>query len=155
DDGRALYYEGTVEDITARRETQQELRTSREEYRHLVENATDIIFACDPYGYFTYINPIVRHVAGYDEKHLIGKHFREISDPGHRQDAEAFYRQQFVTRAPNTYYEFPILRPDGERVWIGQNVQTLMRGEWVVGFQAVARDITERVKMRDELARAR
>jgi len=62
---------------------------------------------------------------------------------------------QFSDRTPNTYFEFPVLKPDGQRVWVGQNVQTLMSGDWVVGFQAVARDITERKKMRDELARAR
>src|SRR5436190_4191907 len=67
EDGRALYYEGTVEDITARRETEEELRTSREEYRHLVENATDVIYSCDAYGSFTYVNPTIRNVLGYDE----------------------------------------------------------------------------------------
>jgi two-component system sensor histidine kinase/response regulator len=154
-DGRALYYEGTVEDITARRETEEELRTSREEYRHLVENATDVIYSCDAYGCFTYVNPTIRNVLGYNEKDFVGKRFHDFIDPEHREPVEAFYHQQFLSRTPNTYYEFPVLRPDGERVWIGQNVQTLMSGEWVVGFQAVARDITERKKMRDELARAR
>ena len=155
DDGEVLYYEGTIEDVTARRETEEELRTSREEYRHLVENANDVIYSCDPYGYFTYVNPTVRVVLGYSERDFLGKHFREIIDPEVRESVEEFYRKQFVTRAPNTYYEFPAVTASGDRVWIGQNVQTLMSGEWVIGFQAVARDITVLKKMRDELARTR
>ncbi len=155
DDGRVLYYEGTVEDITTRRETEEELRHSREEYRHLVENATDVIYSCDAYGYFTYINPTVRTVIGFSESDLLKRHFLEVIDPDYRGDVAEFYRRQFVTRAPNTYYEFPVRTPQDERVWIGQNVQTLMSGDWVIGFQAVARDISGRKKMEEELARTR
>ena len=150
-----LYYEGTVEDITARRAAEEELRTGREEYRHLVESATDVIYSCDPYGYFTYVNPTVRTVTGYSEHDLLKKPFTEILDPDYREAVRAFYQQQFVTRAPNTYYEFPIRTPSGETVWIGQNVQILLSDDRVMGFQAVARDISERKKMEEELARAR
>ena len=153
--GRVLYHEGTVEDITTRRETEEELRTSREEYRHLVESATDVIYSCDAHGYFTYVNPTVRTVTGYSEHDLLKSHFLDIIDPEFRDEVQDFYRQQFLNRAPNTYYEFPLRKPDGEQVWIGQNVQTLLSGDFVIGFQAVARDITERKKMRDELASAR
>ncbi|MEK6372011.1 MAG: PAS domain S-box protein [Acidobacteriota bacterium] len=152
---QVLFYEGTVEDITARRETEEALRTSREAYRHLVENATDIMYSCDPYGRFTYVNPTVRTVIGYSEHDFLKKHFLEIIDPEYRQQVEEFYRRQFTTRAPNTYFEFPVSTPAGERVWIGQNVQTLMRGDRIIGFQAVARDISERKKMEEELARTR
>jgi two-component system, sensor histidine kinase and response regulator len=150
-----LFYEGTVEDITARRETEEALRTSREAYRYLVENATDIMYSCDPSGRFTYVNPTVRTVIGYSEQDILKKHFLDIIDPEYCPRVEAFYRRQFQARAPNTYYEFPAITPTGERVWIGQNVQTLMRGGRIIGFQAVARDISERKKMEEELARTR
>jgi PAS domain S-box-containing protein len=154
-EGRALYFEGTIEDITARRDTEEQLRKSREEYRHLVENATDVIYSCDAQGYFTYVNPTIRTVLGFSERDFIGRHFREILDPEFREQVEVFYREQFRLRTPNTYYEFPVVTADGQRVWIGQNVQTLMDRDWVIGFQAVARDITERKRMQEELARAR
>jgi two-component system sensor histidine kinase/response regulator len=150
-----LFYEGTIEDITARRATEEELRASREAYRHLVENATDVMYLCDPYGRFTYVNPTVRTLIGFSEQEFLKKHFLDIIDPEYRGEVEAFYRRQFTSRAPNTYYEFPVNRPSGERVWIGQNVQTLMSGDRIVGFQAVARDISERKKIEEELARAR
>jgi two-component system, sensor histidine kinase and response regulator len=156
DDGNGVvYYEGTVEDITQRRMTEEELRRSREEYRHLVESATDVIYSCDAYGYFTYVNRTIRTISGYAERELLKKHFTTVIDPEYHEQVVAFYARQFRTRAPNTYYEFPIRRPDGERVWIGQNVQTLMLGDRVVGFQAVARDISERRKIEEELARTR
>lgn len=52
------------------------------------------------------------------------------------------YQHQFISRTPNTYNEFPVLTVDGQKLWFGQNVQLLMDGEQVKGFQVLARDIT-------------
>ena len=155
DDGRIMFYEGTVEDITDRKETERELRKSREQFRHFVENATDIIYRADVHGTFRYVSPAVHKITGYTEEELVGKHFLELIEPEYRALAEDFYRTQFRTKAPNTYFEFPIRSKDGQRVWIGQNVQTLLTGEWIIGFQAVARDISDRKRMEVELAQAR
>ena len=153
--GQILFYEGTVEDVTSRIETERELRSSREEYRHLVESATDIMYSCDPNGILTYINPTVRKVIGYTEEELIGKDFLSTVDPEYHPAATAFYKAQFESRAPNTYYEFPVIARNGARVWLGQNVQTLIEDDWVIGFQGVARDISDRKKMEEQLAQAR
>ncbi|HKB80446.1 MAG TPA: PAS domain S-box protein [Thermoanaerobaculia bacterium] len=155
DSGRILSIEGIVEDITERKRTQEELRENRERYRQLVENANDIIYRTDAYGNFTYVNPTVRKILGYTEEELLGRHFTDLIGPEHRELARAFYNVQFQTRAPNTYFEFPVLAKHGEPVWLGQNVQIVVTGHWVLGFQAVARDISERKRMETELGQAR
>jgi PAS domain S-box-containing protein len=148
-------YDGMVEDITDRKRAQEELRETRERYRQLVENASDIIYRCDAHGHFTYVNPTVRKILGYTEPELIGKHYLDLVAPDHRQLAEEFYTIQFRTKTPNTYYEFPVIAKGGRVVWMGQNVQTVMTGEWILGFQAVARDVSERKQMELQLAQAR
>jgi two-component system sensor histidine kinase/response regulator len=155
ENGELISYEGTVEDITERRRVQEEMRETRERYRGLVENANDIIYRADAYGHFTYVNPTVRKILGYTEEELVGKHFIDLVAPSHRELADAFYKIQFQTKTPNTYYEFPVLAKNGEVIWMGQNVQTVVTGQWVLGFQAVARDISERKRMEGELAQAR
>ena len=155
ENGAMISYEGTVEDITSRKREQEEARETRERYRQLVENANDIIYRADAYGQFTYVNPTVRKILGYTEEELIGKHFTVLVAPSHRELAEAFYKIQFQTKTPNTYYEFPVLAKNGSTVWMGQNVQTVLTGQWILGFQAVARDISERKQMEEELAQAR
>jgi len=155
ENGRIISYEGIVEDITERKRAQEEVRETRERYRQLVENANDIIYRCDAHGHFTYVNPTVRKILGYTEEELIGKHFTELVAPDHKEVVEAFYRLQFQTKIPNTYYEFPVLARNGDVLWMGQNVQTIVTGQWILGFQAVTRDVSERRRMEMELAQAR
>jgi two-component sensor histidine kinase len=53
----------------------------------------------------------------------------------------------------NTYTELPIVTKDGREVWIGQNIQMVMKDGQVTGFQAVSRDITERKRAEAETQR--
>jgi signal transduction histidine kinase len=55
----------------------------------------------------------------------------------------------------NTYHEFPAMTVDGYEIWLGQNVQIIQEGDKVIGFQAVARDITDLKRAQDALALAR
>lgn len=133
-------------EITERRQAEEALRESEERYRRLVENANDIIYRADANGHFTFFNPIAMKIFGYSKKDLTGKHYLELMRPDYRKDAERFYGLQFVKEIHNTYYEFPAITKDGREIWLGQNVQLIMEGDKVAGFQAVTRNITERVQ---------
>ena len=134
---------------------QQELRESLARYRHIIENANEIIYRADHRGYFTYVNPAATRITGYDEDELIGHHYLELIDPDYRDAAAHFYRHQFTTHAASTYFEFPMIAKSGVRIWMGQNVLTVLDADRIVGYEAIARDITERKGIEDELARTR
>ncbi|MBS0170189.1 MAG: PAS domain S-box protein [Nitrospira sp.] len=131
-------------DITAAKQTHEALRDSQERYRLLVTKANDIIYRTDASGRFTFVNPVAMRLMKYTEPELLGRRFIELIHPDHQPAAERFYGRQFIRQRPSTYYEFLALAKDGREVWIGQNVQVLLEEGKVVGFQAVARDITER-----------
>lgn len=157
DAGKVTGLVGISRDITKRVRAEQALRKSEEGYRQLVENATDIIYEMDDSGHLTFVNALAVRVTGYSEKELIGKHYLDLIRPDYRLDVERFYRSQFVRKIQNTYYELPAVTRDGTTLWLGQNVHLVTkagrplrptrsaRSERIVGFQAVARDITERV----------
>ena len=132
------------EDITARAKAEEAVRTSEKRYRQIVDNADDIIYGTDKKGRFTLINPVAERITGYSEDELLSRHYLDLVNPAYRKDTERFYRLQIIKRRQNTYYEFPIVTRDGTEVWLGQNVQLVIEGERIVGFQAVARDITNR-----------
>jgi len=125
-----------------------------ERYRALVENATDIIYWTDAGGRFTRVNPMAARLMRYPEDQLLGRHFADLIDPAHRAAALQFYTRQFKERRPHSYYEFPTITGSGSTVWFGQNVRALFEPDGrVAGFEAVARDITERKQLERERER--
>jgi PAS domain S-box-containing protein len=133
-------------DITDRVRVEGALKESEERYRTLVENATDIVFRTDGTGNCTFVNPATLRITGYDEEEIIGKQYTILIRPDMRDEAMKFFGRQFVKRIQNTYSEYPMLTKDGQEVWFGQNTQLIVEDGHVIGFQAVARDITERKK---------
>jgi two-component system, sensor histidine kinase and response regulator len=126
-----------------------------ERYRHIIENANEIIYRADYRGRFTYVNPASMRITGYEEEELIGRHYLDLIDPDFREAAEHFYEHQFRTRERASYFEFPMITKAGVRIWVGQNVLTVLDGDRIAGYEAIARDITERKGVEEDLARAR
>ena len=140
--GRRKLERGEAERIAA----EKSLKESEERYRDLVEISNDIVYRTDVGGIFTFANQVASRITGYSEKELVGRRFTDLILPEYREETGKFYGRQFIKKIPNTYYEFPLLTKTGETVWIGQNVQLITKGEEILGFQATARDKTERKK---------
>ncbi len=158
-DSRAVVisYEGTpatvnfITDITERKNAEKALQESEERYRSFVENASDIVFRTDDSGHFIFINPAGLRNTGYEEEELIGTHYPVLISPEMCEETLKFFGRQFVKMIPNTYFEYPIIAKDGHEIWLGQNTQLIIEDSRVVGFQAVARDITDRKRMEAEI----
>ena len=123
----------------------EKLLESEEKYRRFVENAADIIYRTDGEGKFIYVNPVGIKIFGYSNDEFNGKHYLELFHPDFRNKARQFYATQFFGGQYTSYLEFPAVTKEGKQFWLGQNVQPLMENGQIMGFQAVARDITERV----------
>ena len=153
---RARTHDDQLQKQDREREAAQEaLRSSEERYRSLIDGAIDIIYRVDNDGRFTFVNPVAARVMKREQSELIGCHFLDLVAPEARSHVAHFYRQQLDNRVHDTYLEFPAVGGDGHTVWIGQNVLMLSDESGTCGFQAVARDITERKRADAELAAAR
>jgi PAS domain S-box-containing protein len=150
----ALQHKLNVElkrEISQRERAEIRLAESEKKYREVVETASDIIYQTDRKGFFTLVNPVGLRITGYDEEELIGKSYLDLIPPDHTKTVERFYGTQVVEGLPITYHELPMVTKQGETVWLGQNVQLLIEDEAVVGFQAIARDITDRKRAEEAL----
>jgi sigma-B regulation protein RsbU (phosphoserine phosphatase) len=72
-DGRLLFYEGTVEDITERRRHEEELRNSETLYHSLVETLPQNIFRKNLSEQFTFANQRFCQTLGRELKDILGK----------------------------------------------------------------------------------
>jgi two-component system, cell cycle sensor histidine kinase and response regulator CckA len=138
-------------DISDRKKAEDALKESEKRYRELVEKANDIIYLADANGHFQLFNSVGMRITGYSEEEIVRQHYLDLVHPEYKKQVERFYGLQFLKRIPDTYYELPMVAKHGETIWIGQNVQLVMEGEKVVGFQAICRDITARKLAEDAL----
>jgi PAS domain S-box-containing protein len=149
-------YESAVREIDERKRTEALLQESEILFRQIVENASDIIYRTDLKGMFTYANPAALNMMGFEnEQEVLGKNYLDLTTPEARRRLKRTYDHQFLSKTKNTYFEFPAITMKGEIIWVGQNVQLIMDGDKIVGFQALARDITQLRQAQESLLLAR
>ena len=64
---------GTYIDITERKQAEEALKQSEEDYRTLVQNANSIILRLDPQGNVTFFNKYAQDFFGYQEEEILGR----------------------------------------------------------------------------------
>ena len=127
-------------------------RAEHDRLRELVEHAADIVYRTDRQGRFTYINPAGARLLGWLPEQLLDMEYAELVSPEAKRDVRRFYARQLRDLLANTYLEVPIVTRDRREIWLGQNVQLVFRNGGVVGYQAVAREITDRKHHEEQLA---
>jgi PAS domain S-box-containing protein len=126
----------------------------QDQYKNLIQTATDIIFEISADGYFTFINEFGFSILGYTEEEVLLQHYSNFIHEDYIRDAADFYEN--LEKNGNNYptIEIPILKKNGAELWISQKV--IMRkndlGE-VIGFAGIARDITELKNIENEKKR--
>jgi PAS domain S-box-containing protein len=133
------------------------LESSERQYRELVNEATDMIYELNDEGRFSFVNPVMESVTGYDKAQLIGKVYAELIHEEDQPSVIQFYQNQIKSSTIITYLEFRIKNKNGETIWIGQNVRLRFdaAGKWVSRVSVVARDITKIKEAEAQLSRER
>jgi two-component system, cell cycle sensor histidine kinase and response regulator CckA len=151
-DGVILFYEGTHQDITQRKQAEEALRESEERYRTILEEIEDGYQEVDLYGNFTFFNESFRNIFGYDRDELMGKNYRIFAaDEENVKKIYRLYNQMYRTGMPVRGFEWDIIRKDGEKrsVEFFASVVKDSQGR-PVGFRGIARDVTARKQVEEQ-----
>lgn len=142
-------------DFRKRAAAEHALAQREEQYRQVVELAGDIIYRTDASGRFTFCNRTALSVLNLTEDEVIGRSYLKLVRQDYRNQARRFYLRQAVRKRRNSYFEYPAIDGHGRERWLGQNAQLVIDEGQIVGFQAIAREITERKRTEIELERSR
>lgn len=141
---------GVMVDITERKQAEDELRRSEERYRDLVENAHDIIYEHDLKGNYTSINKAGEQITGYSLAETLNLTLAQTVAPEYVHKAAQMVQRKLEGQ-PVTAYELEILAKDGRRVAVEVNTRLVMQNGLPVGVQGIARDVTERKQLEEQL----
>jgi PAS domain S-box-containing protein len=115
-------------------------------YELLVQNAEDFIYRCDTNGNFLFLNNISFSKLGYSKEELIDTNMLNLVPVKFKDEISKYLADHFDQRKKTSYKEFPIVKKNGEVIWVGQYITTLYAAgssTHINGFLALARDVTE------------
>lgn len=129
-----------------------ETERSEKKYRLLTDNANDIIFAIDTDHRITFINPAVRRLLGYEPDDLIGQPTSVVLTEETLRQVQQ--NDGWETREPESVtVDIAVRAVDGRIVPMEINSTVLRMNGEPVGLHGIARDMTERHRMEQELRR--
>jgi PAS domain S-box-containing protein len=78
--GKIVRYQGTLVDVTERREMEKALRRQEEFQRYLLESFPDLILVIDLNGRYSFVSSRIHDLRGYKPEDLLGKKVEEEQD---------------------------------------------------------------------------
>jgi PAS domain S-box-containing protein len=148
DEGRIIFYEGTMEDITQRKEGERALAESEERYRTVIEHSNDgIAFARK--GIHEYVNPRFVAMYGYDSPdEIVGKPITLIVHPDDRERVLDIHARRWKGQPVPARYEHKGITRSGATIYVEVSAAgaTYRNEPILIVFQ---RDISERKRAED------
>jgi len=144
-EGKIVYYEGTVEDITERKRAEQALTESEARFRELAELLPQTVFEMDTEGNFTFANRAGLEMFGYTEPEVPGSTVLQMFAPADRERAGRNVRKKLAGE-PFLDHEYMALRRDGNTFPVLLYSSPIVRDGKPVGLRGIVVDISDRKK---------
>ncbi len=137
---------GTAIDMSELQLAQKEIKKSEEKYRSLFEQASDAIMVTDYNGNFLDVNESLCKMFGYTKEELLKKQIFDLIDPEHLKTQPILFNK--LAEGHHIFSKRKMLHKNGRIIEVEANVKKISEGSVL----AIARDITERIKVENELA---
>jgi PAS domain S-box-containing protein len=151
--GKAVRVIGVVQDITERKLAEEQVRTSQERFRMMVDNVRDYaIYMLDIKGYITSWNLGAERIEGYHADEIIGRHYSRFFLPDHALRGDPGMQLQFASIQGRYESEGWRVRKNGSQFWSHVILTPLLdeKGKQR-GFSEIVHDITERKRAEEDL----
>jgi len=152
DSDRPGHYAGTLQDVTAARAIERDIRLAQERFRRAFEYAPVGMVISEPTGRSIQVNAALCQMLGYTREELLKINSSEIIHPDDLAERAELLRQLLDDEIDSYQREDRMLRSDGNSIWVSRHIN-LLRDEEGNVFQVLTQviDITERRRMEKEL----
>jgi len=154
DGGRVVAMVVSSTDVTARKQAEDALRQSEENFRALAENAHDGILIGVGNGQHVYANRRAAEMSGYSVEELLMTSVSDLAHPDEIPKIMTRFKQRLEGGSPPKQYETVLVRKDGTDLPIElAAAATVWKG--APADLVVIRDMTERKRFEQELDKHR
>ena len=153
--GEVIGVLGTYLDITARKETKEQLRASEEQFRAMFELASIGMAQADPRtGQWLRVNKKMCDITGYPAGEMLQLRVSELTHPDDRQKDWAAFQQVARGEKPDYQMEKRYLRKGGTVIWVNVNMSVVRDAAGQpIQTMATIEDITQRKRAEESHAR--
>jgi PAS domain S-box-containing protein len=137
-----------------RHRTEEALRASEQRYRELFENAYDMVFTVDLDGRFTSINRAAEAITGYSREEALTMRIDEVLAPEDAPLVERVRLRPELAAVSRELLHATVIGRDGSRIPIEVSWRLIVRNGRTSGIEGIARDMTERRRLEEQLRQA-
>lgn len=138
-------------EIVGRNELELALKETEDRYKDLFENALDGIYINDAEGYIQNINKAGLKALGCRAEDVIGTHVSRWFTPDSNRLTMESVRKKMLGEPVEDPMVREVITWNGEHRWAEIRSCVIKKGDRVLGFQGIARDITEKIKLENKL----
>jgi PAS domain S-box-containing protein len=139
--GEAINYVSQIEDITKRKEIENDLVLSEKKYRTIFENVQDVFYQTNQEGIVTEISPSIAQHSGYLRTEIIGKPVGNFYY--YPQDRERMIEQLRINGAVIDF-EVRLKTKEDELRYASVNAKLNVENGVIMGTEGSMRDVTRR-----------
>jgi PAS domain S-box-containing protein len=148
--GKIVRYQGTLVDVTERREMEKALRRQEEFQRYLLESFPDLILVIDLNGRYSFVSSRIHDLRGYKPEDLLGKKVEEEED--YSPELLALYRDLIAGQKMFGSCDYNARHRDGSWRTTRASASPLFDAENKVSGAIVSvRDITVEKKLEQQI----
>jgi PAS domain S-box-containing protein len=147
---------GVATDITERKRAEEARRYSEEQYRTVVETATDAVVSIDEDSKILFVNPATTKIFGYDTSELIGRPLMMLMPESLRKLHEAGFRRYLANGERHLNWqgaELTALRKNGQEFQVEVSFGEMTSNGHKV-FTGFIHDISEKKRAEEHLRQA-
>jgi len=151
--GHVLRIQGTIVDVSERRQMEKHLHKEQEFVRSLVASFPDVIAVLDLQGIYTFISPLVQDVLGRPAGAFIGKALGEIVHQDDAAKLRSTFQKVAMGNGTDSQFEYRAMHANGTWRVLRASASPLYDANGKIsGVVASARDVTESKRTEQQTA---